>query len=123
LDSSVIIDHFRNRLDIFQLISEDETLFMPLVVLGELLKGAFKSGNIVKHRSKIDALQKVVAVINPDSATAEHYAKIAVTLEAKGRAIPENDLWIAAVALEADMPLATRDQHFDHVDGLSILRW
>jgi predicted nucleic acid-binding protein len=30
-----------------------------------------------------------------------------VALEEKGQIIPENDIWIAAVALECDMPLAT----------------
>lgn len=69
------------------------------------------------------ALLKVVAVLNPDSATAEHYARASVALEAKGQPIPENDLWIAAVALELDMPLATRDAHFDRIDGLDVIKW
>ena len=38
LDSSVIIAHFRGKLDLFQLISPGEPLFMPLVVLGELFE-------------------------------------------------------------------------------------
>jgi tRNA(fMet)-specific endonuclease VapC len=123
LDSSVIIAHFRGKLDLFQLVSPGEPLFIPLVALGELLKGALKSANPGKHQDKIAALLKVVAVLNPDSATAEHYARASVALEAKGQPIPENDLWIAAVALELDMPLATRDAHFDRIDGLAVIKW
>lgn len=123
LDSSVIIAHFRGKLDIFQLISPGEPLFMPLVALGELLKGALKSADPAKHQGKIADLLKVVAVLNPDSATAEHYARSSVALETKGQPIPENDLWIAAVALELDMPLATRDAHFDRIEGLAVMKW
>ncbi|GAA5127888.1 PIN domain-containing protein [Luteolibacter yonseiensis] len=119
----MIIAHFRGKLDLFQLIGPGEPLFMPLVALGELLKGALKSANPPKHQAKIQSLLKVVAVLNPDSATAEHYAQASVALEAKGQPIPENDLWIAAVALELDMPLATRDAHFDRIDGLKVIKW
>jgi predicted nucleic acid-binding protein len=59
----------------------------------------------------------------PDSATAKAYAKVAVELEAQGHSIPENDTWIAAVALECDMPLAARDAHFNRVPGLIVIQW
>lgn len=96
---------------------------MPLVALGELLKGALKSADPSKHRAKIVNLLKIVAVLDPDSATAEQYAAISVGLETKGQPIPENDLWIAAVAMELEMPLATRDGHFDRVEGLNVIKW
>jgi tRNA(fMet)-specific endonuclease VapC len=71
----------------------------------------------------VDDFLQMAALLHPDTATAESYARAAVALEAKGQVIPENDLWIAAVALECDMPLATRDAHFDRVDGLTVLHW
>ncbi|MEO5958497.1 MAG: PIN domain-containing protein [Opitutaceae bacterium] len=40
-----------------------------------------------------------------------------------GTPIPENDLWIAAVALEHGLPVATRDIHFARVPGLTVLDW
>jgi len=123
LDSSVIIAHFRGKLDIFQLVAATEPLFMPLVALGELWKGTLKSADPAKHQGKITDLLKVVAVLNPDSATAVHYAQASVALDTIGQTIPENDLWIAAVALELEMPLATRDAHFDRVMGLSVIKW
>ena len=64
---------------------------------------------------------KVVGLILPDSATAKHSARISVALEESGRPIPENDLWIAAVALELEMPLVTRDAHFDRIEGLAVI--
>jgi tRNA(fMet)-specific endonuclease VapC len=34
------------------------------------------------------------------------------------RPIPENDLWIAAIAIQHGLTLATRDEHFNDVDDL-----
>ncbi|WP_338287677.1 PIN domain-containing protein [Luteolibacter sp. LG18] len=119
----MIIAHFRGKLDLFQLVRPNEPLFMPLVALGELWKGVLKSANPPKHQGKLLSFLKVVAVLHPDGATAEHYARASVALETKGRPIPENDIWIAAVALELDMPLATRDAHFDRIDGLTVIHW
>jgi len=44
-------------------------------------------------------------------------------LLAKGRPIPENDVWIAALARQHDLVLVTRDEHFAEVDGLTLARW
>ena len=32
-------------------------------------------------------------------------------------------MWIAAVAIANDLPLVTRDGHFDHVEGLTVSHW
>lgn len=123
LDTSVAVAHLRGRIDIRALTVAGEPLFLPLVALGELYKGAEKSARPADNRQLVDDFLQMAALLNPDTATAESYARAAVALEAKGQVIPENDLWIAAVALECDMPLATRDAHFDRVDGLTVLHW
>ena len=43
-------------------------------------------------------------------------------LKAKGRPIPENDIWIAA-ALYHGLTLVSRDVHFAEVEGLRIADW
>jgi len=48
---------------------------------------------------------------------------VKLALKMAGTPIPENDLWIAAAALEHGLPLATRDAHFRHVPGLTVLDW
>ena len=123
LDTSVVVAHLRGRLDVFALTSPTEPLFVSLVALDELYKGAEKSVRAARNRQLVDQFLQAVALLLPDRATAETYARAAVDLEATGQIIPENDLWIAAVALECDMPLATRDAHFERVDGLTVLRW
>ena len=123
LDSSVIIPHLRGRLDIAAQVTSTEPLFLPLMVPGELYKGVFKSSQPERNRLLLEAFLQTVALLHPDTATALHYAQISANLERKGTFIPENDVWIAAVALEYAMPLATRDAHFQHVDGLQLLNW
>jgi tRNA(fMet)-specific endonuclease VapC len=59
-----------------------------------------------------------VRVLLPGRETAEHYARLFVQLKRAGTPIPDNDLWIAALALEHDLTVVTRDQHFQHIPQL-----
>jgi tRNA(fMet)-specific endonuclease VapC len=55
-----------------------------------------------------------------DAATAREYGRIKEILRAKGKPIPENDIWIAAMAVQHGLTLATRDQHFGEVPNLVV---
>jgi tRNA(fMet)-specific endonuclease VapC len=44
-------------------------------------------------------------------------------LRVKGQPIPENDIWVAAIALQHRLTLVTRDEHFKQVDGLAVETW
>ncbi len=70
----------------------------------------------------MDAFAQRTPTLYPSDDTAEWCAKIAAGLDAKGRIIPQNDFWVAALALEYELPLATRDAHFGQVDGLTVIR-
>ena len=48
--------------------------------------------------------------------------RIANTRE-KGQPIPENDIWIAAIAQQHDLTLVTKDAHFNAIDHLKIEKW
>lgn len=45
------------------------------------------------------------------------------TLRTAGKPIPANDLWIAALAIQHDLTLATRDSHFEAVERLEVETW
>jgi len=55
--------------------------------------------------------------------TAQQYGDIKNQLRAKGRPIPENDIWIAAIAMQYQLTLVARDGHFHEVDGLQVEAW
>ncbi len=40
-----------------------------------------------------------------------------------GKRIPDNDIWIAAIAMPFDLIVVTRDKHFSFVDGLAVEKW
>ena len=44
-------------------------------------------------------------------------------LKKRGTPIPENDIWIAAACLELEVPLLSRDAHFNLVDELNVINW
>jgi tRNA(fMet)-specific endonuclease VapC len=44
-------------------------------------------------------------------------------LRVAGTPIPENDVWIAAIAIQHSLPLMTRDKRFKAVKGLEVLSW
>jgi tRNA(fMet)-specific endonuclease VapC len=62
-------------------------------------------------------------VLFPDQDTTEMYGQVKAELARLGTPIPDNDLWIAAVARQHNLPLATRDAHFTQVPGLKTLAW
>lgn len=95
----------------------------PLTVVGELHCGANFSQNPERNFGEIPKLSCAgVALLTPIIATAAHYGHIRAQLAKAGTPIPENDIWIAAHAMERQWPLAARDAHFDQVTGLHVLK-
>jgi tRNA(fMet)-specific endonuclease VapC len=69
-----------------------------------------------------DFLQTAILLL-PDRSTSERYGQVKVELAGMGRLIPDNDIWIAAMARQFDLPLVTRDGHFAVVPALKNLAW
>jgi tRNA(fMet)-specific endonuclease VapC len=61
-------------------------------------------------------------VLWPDVDTAWRAARVSRSLRASGAPIGDHDLWIAALALQHDHAVASRnEEHFKRVPGLSLL--
>lgn len=92
------------------------------VVLGEL-QGGFAAGS-KQAANKTNLAQFVashrVIVLPIDEGTVQFYAQIYAALRKAGTAIPTNDLWIAATALQHGLRLYTHDKHFKNIPGLRI---
>jgi tRNA(fMet)-specific endonuclease VapC len=98
-------------------------VYISATVLGELYFGAQKSARIADNLRKIEDLIASYRLLACDEGTAIHYGQIRMLLRTKGRPIPENDIWIAAVALQHGLRLVTRDEHFKQVDDLVVEKW
>lgn len=123
LDSSVVIPYFRKDSVVGQQIRAYRNLYISVTVVGELYCGAYLSSNPSKVLSEIRGFLNGVAVLSPTDATADHYGKVRASLAKAGTPIPDNDIWIAATAIEHNLPLAARDAHFKLITGLNLILW
>jgi tRNA(fMet)-specific endonuclease VapC len=123
LDTNIVIALFARDLAVAEHLDEAEEVSIASIVLGELYFGARRSGRMKENLARIDEFAVNSAVLGCDAETARYYGEIKNTLREKGRPIPENDIWIAAIALQYDLTLITRDAHFEEVDGLKAESW
>lgn len=96
---------------------------LPFVTVAELRAG-FACGTKAKHNEAILVqflAQSCVAVVCPDEETTHHYASLYKQLREQGTPIPSNDLWIATLAVQHDMCLASRDRHFHHLPQIPLI--
>ena len=100
----------------------DETL-IPIIVMGELFYGACYSRRSTENVAKVEALTQSHTIVDLDVETARQYGIIKSVLRRNGTPIPNNDIWIAALARQYDATLATRDQHFGSVENLNVSSW
>jgi len=123
LDTNIVIAFFAQEPVVLQNMQAVEKFFISSIVLGELYFGARKSGRLAQNLKRIDELAATMAILGCDVATAQHYGQIKDMLRQKGRPIPENDIWIAAIASQHDLTLVTRDAHFDQIEDLTVIAW
>jgi tRNA(fMet)-specific endonuclease VapC len=123
LDTNIVIALWANDEAVTQQMAIANEVFIPSIVVGELYYGARKSAWSAKNIARIDEFAAQSSVLLCDVTTAQHYGKIKNVLRAKGRPIPENDIWIAAIALQYSLTLVTRDDHFSTIDAILIAKW
>lgn len=123
LDTNIVIALFAQESAVLQQLSQALEVFVPSIALGELYYGAEKSANAAANVQRVSELVGRSAVLACDAETAQHYGQIKNRLRAKGKPLPENDIWIAALALQHGLVLVTRDAHFNEIAGLSVVAW
>jgi len=97
---------------------------MSVITYGELYYGASKSSQKAKALAHLAGMVQDIPVECLNSKASEAYGKIRAELEAQGRMIGSNDLWIAAHAMALDVTLATNNEwEFLRVTGLAVENW
>jgi len=123
LDTNIIIALFADEAIVKSSLAQANEVFIPSFVIGELCYGARKSGRIVANLVRVDELIANSTILGCDAETAHQYGDVKNKLRLKGRPLPENDIWIAALALHHDLVLVTRDAHFQEVENLQTVAW
>ncbi|MGD0693861.1 MAG: type II toxin-antitoxin system VapC family toxin [Terriglobia bacterium] len=98
LDTNIVIALFAGEERIRERLVQRQEVFLPSTVIGELCYGALKSERAEANLARIDELASVCVVLPCDRTTAQYYGEIKHLLRTKGHPIPDNDVWIAAVA-------------------------
>ncbi|MGD1862093.1 MAG: type II toxin-antitoxin system VapC family toxin [Leptolyngbyaceae cyanobacterium] len=123
LDTNIVIALFANDATVKSNLVQASEIFLPSIAVGELCYGARKSRRVEANLSRVDELIASSTILGCDAETAQQYGEVKNKLRLAGRPIPENDLWIAALALQHALILATRDVHFQGIEGLQTVTW
>lgn len=123
LDTNIIIALFADEVAVAERVEALPQVFVPVIAVGELLYGAAKSARSLENERRVLDFSQSVSLLDVSRSTAQAYASIKNSLRRKGRPIPENDIWIAAIAKEHGLTVVTRDPHFAEVDGLTVETW
>lgn len=123
LDTNAIIALQRQQVQLLALLTPATDVFIPAIAIGELYFGAYNSSRVEENRRAVAAFAAQRAILNIDVQTADVYGLIKQGLRIKGRPIPENDIWIAALAVQYNLTVITNDDHFAAVDGISVISW
>lgn len=117
LDTNRYVDLCKGIEETVSIVATAEAVFLPFVVAAELRAG-FAMGRHPAENERVlrhFLLKSGVSVLYPDDGTTHRYAAVFRQLRTQGTPIPAHDLWIAALVLQHDLLLHSRDRHFDHL--------
>ena len=123
LDTNIVIAILDGEREALSNLLGAGEVFVSAVALGELYFGAAKSGRPIENSKRVLRFAETTTVLSCDADVASHYGSLKHRLREKGRPIPENDIWIAALAICEKLSVVTRDRHFAEVDGLLTVDW
>ncbi|MGD9017203.1 MAG: type II toxin-antitoxin system VapC family toxin [Desulfobacterales bacterium] len=97
---------------------------ISVITWGELLHGAEKNRQRKETLQQLGEFSSLVPVMPLPENTGKFYGVIRAALESKGKAIGNNDLWIAAHAKAAALTTVTNNEReFKRVPGLKVQKW
>jgi len=121
LDTNRYVDLCKGVSTTVELLAAAERVFIPFVVIAELRAG-FAVGRRASDNEAVlrrFLSKEGVRVLYADDRTTQQYAAVYRQLRRQGTPIPTHDLWIAALVLQHDLVLHSRDRHFDQLPQIS----
>lgn len=129
IDTSVLIEHERSRVDLRQRIAgrEEESFYLSVISASELLHGVHRardSGTRARRSAFVEGVLGAFPLLPVEIATARIHAQLWAELAQGGRSIGAHDLWIAAAALAHGLSLVTANvRELGRVPGLRVEDW
>jgi predicted nucleic acid-binding protein len=121
IDTSVLIGWENDRFDKEKMPS---SVSVSVVTVAELRLGVLMAASL-EARARRMATLRLAESLEPlriDDAAADAWAVLVASLRSAGRRAPINDSWIAATAIARGIPVATQDDDYDGMPGLTVIR-
>lgn len=121
---TVAYSHFkRGEPRVVELLDRAEWIGVPVVVIGELCAGFAQGSRMRKNLAELDEFLSisVVEVLPVDRHVAGIFGELVADLRRRGRPIPVNDIWIAAICANAGATLLTFDPHFAAIQRIGTI--
>lgn len=130
IDTNVYSNIAKNIKEAVAIFQENDVLYVPLFVIAELKFGFLQGSRTEYNTETLHHFlgESSITVLYPTARTANFYAELALLCKKAGKALSPNDIWIASLALENGMQLATFDKDFSVFtellgDDLKILEY
>jgi len=96
---------------------------ISIVTVGELRAGILAAPDIESRDRRLYTLERIsgTTILSLDHTVARTWAGMRAYLAASGKGVSGNDLWIAATAAAAGMPVITQDRDFYALSGVNGL--
>ncbi len=103
-----------------------ESAAISIITLGELRAGILAAPDIQSRDRRLYTLERIsgTTILSVNHRVAQIWAGMRAHLAASGERVSGNDLWIAATAAAAKMPVVTQDRDFyalSGVNGLTVI--
>jgi tRNA(fMet)-specific endonuclease VapC len=115
VDTSAYSNMLKGNSTIAATLGKYDIVLLPLTTLAELRAG-HKGGSKEQDNEKIlneFMIQPTVETICADDTTTRHYAELFFIAKTAGRALSNNDIWVASLALQFGADLLTSDKDFE----------
>lgn len=119
-DTSAVIGLLRRDAAVERAIN-GKRFAITFVTLAELSLGVLKAARPNAAWARVREVIGNREMFHVSTMTPAIYARLYFDLEQRGVMIPVNDIWIAALAIEARLPIVARDEHFSRVAGLEVI--
>lgn len=123
LDTNAISAWAKGDPALWSALRADRTWHLPSIALGEYRYGLLKSTRRAERERWLDRIEDACVVLVADTTTARHYANLRLAMDGQQAEAPYHDLGIGALALQHNLTVVSRDNHFDGMAGIQRIGW
>ncbi len=120
LDTNRYRDYAEGVPEVLEQMQRCEKVYLSFISLGELRAGFLYGNRSAENERNLSLFleKKSVLTLFADNQTTHHFSRLYRQLRSQGTPIPSNDLWIAALVAQHNLPLYSRDTHFEQLPQL-----